>query len=264
MYILNGCIKIKYVNFLIKHLIVYLRFSNLSTYIYTNIHRYIVSTADCCLPRAFALCRCGDWTLCCCSCWPLTCPGSSSGWTVRNSAPGKLVEQDFRQLDIFRHWFRDPNPSVQFSSVMSNSLWAHGLQHTRPPCSSPTPRVYSNSCLLSRWCHPTISSSIAPFSSCLQYFPASGSFQMSQFFASGGQSVGVLSFSINPPSEYSGLIFFRMDLFDLLAVQGTLKSLLQHHSSKASILQRSAFFYSPTLTSIHDYWFITALFVITR
>ena len=82
--------------------------------------------------------------------------------------------------------------SVQFShSVMSNSLWAHGLQHTRLSCPSPTARVYSNSCPLSRWCHPTISSSVVPFSSCLQSFPASGSFQMSQFFASGGQSIRV-------------------------------------------------------------------------
>ena len=80
----------------------------------------------------------------------------------------------------------------QFScSVMSDSLWPHGLQHARPPCPSPTPRVYSNSCPLSRWCHPTISSSVIPFFSGLQSFPASGSFQMSQFFASGGQSIGV-------------------------------------------------------------------------
>ena len=79
----------------------------------------------------------------------------------------------------------------QFSrSVVSNSLWPHGLQHTRPPCPSPTPGVYSNSCPLSWWCHPTISSSVVPFS-CLQSLPASGSFQMSQFFASGGQSIGV-------------------------------------------------------------------------
>ena len=80
---------------------------------------------------------------------------------------------------------------VQFSqSVVSNSLWTHGLQHTRPPCPSPTPRVYSNSCPLSQWCHPTISSSVVPFSSCLQYFPASGSFQMSQVFTSDNQSIG--------------------------------------------------------------------------
>ena len=82
--------------------------------------------------------------------------------------------------------------SVQFScSVVSDSLWPHGLQHARPPCPLPTPRVYSNSCPLSQWCHPTISSSVVPFSSCLQSFPASGSFPMSQFFTSGGQSIGV-------------------------------------------------------------------------
>ena len=81
---------------------------------------------------------------------------------------------------------------VQFShSVMSDSLWPCGPQHARPPCPSPTPRAYSNSCPLNRWCHPTISSSVNPFSFHLQSFPASGSFQMSQFFASGGQSFGV-------------------------------------------------------------------------
>ena len=82
--------------------------------------------------------------------------------------------------------------SAQFScSVMSDSLGPHGLQHSRPPCPSPTPGVYPNSCPLSQWCHPTISSSDIPFSSCLQSFPASGSFQMSQFFTSGGHSIGV-------------------------------------------------------------------------
>ena len=87
-----------------------------------------------------------------------------------------------------------------------------------------------------------ISSSIVPFSSSLQSFPASGSFPMSQFFPSGGQGLGSFSFSCSPSNEYSGLISFRMDWLDLLAVQGTLKILLQHHSSKASILQHSAFF----------------------
>ena len=83
--------------------------------------------------------------------------------------------------------------SVQFShSAMFNSLWSHGLQHARPPCPSPTPGAYSNSCPLSRWCHPTISSSVIPFS-CPQSFPALESFQMSQFFTSGGQSIGVSS-----------------------------------------------------------------------
>ena len=82
--------------------------------------------------------------------------------------------------------------SVQFNhSVMSNSLWPHGLQYSRPTSPPPTPGAYSNSCPLGRWCHPTISSSVIPFSSHLQSFPASGSFQMDQFFTSGGQSIGV-------------------------------------------------------------------------
>ena len=82
--------------------------------------------------------------------------------------------------------------TLQFShSVMSDSSWPHGQQHGRPPCPSPTPGVHPNSCLLSRWCHPTISSSVVPFSSCPQSFPASGSFPVSQLFASGGQSIGV-------------------------------------------------------------------------
>ena len=86
------------------------------------------------------------------------------------------------------------NFQFQFShSVVSDSLWPHGLQHTRPPCLSPTPRVYSNSCPLSQWCHPTISSFVIPFSFCFQSFPASGSFPMSQVFPSGGQSIGVLA-----------------------------------------------------------------------
>ena len=89
-------------------------------------------------------------------------------------------------------WDRMPFSSVQFRhSVMSDSLLPHGLQHTRPPCPSPTPRVYSNSCPLSQWCHPTISILVDPFSSCLQSFPSSGSFQMSQLFTSGGQSTWV-------------------------------------------------------------------------
>ena len=125
--------------------------------------------------------------------------------------------------------------SVQFSlSVVSDSLRLHEPQHTRPPCPSPTPRVYPNSCPLSQWCHPTISSSVIPFSSCPQSFPESGSFQMSRLFASGGQSIGVSASTSVPPMNTPGLISFRMDWLDLLAVQETLKSLLQHHSSKAS------------------------------
>ena len=132
--------------------------------------------------------------------------------------------------------------SVQFSrSVMSDSLWPHESQHTRPPCPSPTPGVYPNSYSLSWWCHPTISSSVVPFSSCLQSCPASGSFPISQVSASGGQSIGV-SASASPPmntsNEHPELFSFRMDWLDLLAVQGTLKSLFQHHS----INQKNQFF----------------------
>ena len=137
--------------------------------------------------------------------------------------------------------------------VVSDSLQPHGLQHARPPCPSPTPGVYSNSCPLSRQYHPTISSSAISFSSCLQSFPASRSFPMSQFFTPRGQKYWSFSFSISSSNEYSGLISFRMDWMDLLAVQGTLKSspTPQFKSINSSALN---FLYSPTLTSIHDYW----------
>ena len=140
-------------------------------------------------------------------------------------------------------WGHRVRHSVQLSrSVVSDSLWPHGLQHARSCCLSPTPGVYSNSYPLSWWCHPTISSSVVPFPSCLQSFPASGSFPMSQLFTSGTQKYWSFSFNISPSNEHPGLISFRIDWLDLPAVQGTLKSLLQHHSSKASILQCSAFF----------------------
>ena len=125
---------------------------------------------------------------------------------------------------------------------MSNSLWPHGLQHTRLPCPSPTPGACSNSCPLSQWCHPTISSSVVLFSSYLQSFPASGSFPMSQFFASDGQSIGAsTSASVLPmniqdwfPLGWSGWIS--------LLSKGLSRVFSKHHSSKALILQCSAFF----------------------
>ena len=120
---------------------------------------------------------------------------------------------------------------TQFScSVASDSLWSHGLQHASLPCPSPAPRACSNSSPLSQWCHPTISSSIIPFSSPLQSFPASGSFPVSQFFELGAEGVQPFQWIFRTD-------FFRIHWFDLLAVQGTLKRLLQHHSSKASVLQ---------------------------
>ena len=133
--------------------------------------------------------------------------------------------------------------TYQFSlSVMSNSSQPHGLQHAKLPCPSPTPWACSNSGLWSRWCHPTISSSFVPFSSCPQSFPASGSFPVSQLFKSGDQSTGVSASASVLPLSIQGWFPLGLTWFDLLAVQGTLKSLLQHHSSKASILWHSAFF----------------------
>ena len=137
---------------------------------------------------------------------------------------------------VDNNWIYCSN-SVQFSrSVVSNSLWPHESQHARPLCPSPTPEVHSDSCPSSQWYHPAISTSVVPFSSCPQSLPASELFPMSQLFTWGGQSTGVFSFSIIPSEEIPGLISFRMDWLDLLAVQGTLKGLLQHHSSKDQFL----------------------------
>ena len=123
--------------------------------------------------------------------------------------------------------------SVQFSrSVVSDSLWPHELQHARPPYPLPTPGAHPNPCLLNRWCHPTISSSVIPFYSCLQSFPALGSFQMSQLFTSGGQSIGVSDSTSVLPMNTQDLTPLGWTSWIFLQVQGTLKSLLQHHSSK--------------------------------
>ena len=124
--------------------------------------------------------------------------------------------------------------------VISDSLQHHGLQHARSPCPSPSPRVCPSSSL-NQWCHPAISSSDTLFSFCPQSFPASRTFPVSRLFASGNQNWN-FSLSISPSSEYSGLISLKIDWFDLFAVQGTLRSLLQHHNLKASILWHSGFF----------------------
>ena len=125
---------------------------------------------------------------------------------------------------------------------MSDSLQPHGLQHVRPPRPSPTPGVYSNSCPLSQWCHPTNSPPFVPFSSHPQSFPPAGFFQMSQFFAAGGQSIGVsAAASVLPMNIQDWFPLGETSLFSLLSKK-TLKSLLQHHNSKASILWCSAFF----------------------
>ena len=146
---------------------------------------------------------------------------------------------------------------VVVSSVQSFShVWlfaTHGLQHSRLPCPSPIPRACSNSCPLSQWCHPTIPSSAVPFSSRLQSFPASGSFQMNQFFTSGGQSIGVsASTSVLPmniqdwfPLGWTGWISLQSKGLSRVSPTPQFKSI---NSSALSLL------HSPTLTSIHDYW----------
>ena len=144
--------------------------------------------------------------------------------------------------------------SVQFSrSVESYSLQPHEPQHASPPCSSPTPGVDSNSCPLSQWCHLTISSSVVPFSPCLQSFPTSGSFQMSQLFTWGGQSIGVSPLaSFLPmntqdwsPLEWTGWISFQSKGLSRVF------SNTAFHKHQLFSAQLS---FSPTLTSIHDYW----------
>ena len=143
--------------------------------------------------------------------------------------------------------------SVQFSpSVMSDSFWPHESQHIRPPCPSPTPGVHSNSHSSSRWCHPAISSSVVPFSSCPQSLPASGYFPLSQLFTCGGQNTGVSPSALVLPMN-------TQDWSPLGWTGWTPKSLLQHHSLKASILQHSAFFtvqlsYIHNHSLIHNHW----------
>ena len=134
--------------------------------------------------------------------------------------------------------------SVQFSrSVMSDSLQPHESQHARPPCPSPIPEVHSDSHPSSQWCHPAISSSVVPFL-LPSIFPSIRVFSSELALCIRWPKYWSFSFSISisPSSEYSGLISFRMDWLDLVAVQGTLNSLLQHHTSKVSILWHSAFF----------------------
>ena len=192
-----------------------------------------------------------------------------SGWSANYFFLNKA--QVYFQLFSHRHWLTmlsflslnfhlnysvfQPSLVVQGCSILWSTLhffyycyccsmsycWRpHGLQHARLPCPPLSPRVCSNSRALRQWCYLTISSSAATFSFCLQSFPASGSFPMT--FRSRWPEYWRFSFSISPSNEYSGFISFRIDWLDLFAVQGILKSLLQHHNLKASILQHSAFF----------------------
>ena len=145
--------------------------------------------------------------------------------------------------------------SVQFScSVMSDSLRPHEPQHARPPCPSSTPKVHPNPCPLSWWCHPTISSSVIPFSSFPQSFPASGSFQMSQLFTSDGQSIGVSASTLVLPvntQDWSPLGWTSWMSLQSPRDSQESSPTPQFKSINSSVL---SFLYSPTLTSVHDYW----------
>ena len=158
-------------------------------------------------------------------------------WSINNPPLTLVINSNFSLV------------SVQFSSVSHVRLFATPWIAARPPCPSPTPRVHSDSPPSSQWCHLAISSSAVPFSSCPQSLPASEPFPVSQLCMR-WPKYWSFSFSIILSKEIPGLISFKMDWLDLLAAQGTLKSLLQHHSSKASILRRSAFF---TVQLLHPY-----------
>ena len=166
---------------------------------------------------------------------------SNSSVTSRTVVHHSPLSMGFSRQE---YWNRLPFPSrVQFScSVLSNSLQPHGLQHARPPCPSPTPGVYSNSCPLSWWCHPTISPSVIPCSSCLQSFPESGSFQMSQLVASVAKVLVSASPSVLPMNIQDWFPLGWTGWISLQSKELSRKSLLQHHSSKASILWHSALF----------------------
>ena len=130
----------------------------------------------------------------------------------------------------------DPSEQVQFNSVMSESLWSHGLQHTRLPCPSLAPRACSNSCSLNQWCHPTISSSVIPFYSCLQSFPVSGSFSRSLFYTSSGQSIGASASASGLPMTIQNWV--PLGLTDLISLQS--KGLLRVFSN--TTVQKHQFF----------------------
>ena len=160
-----------------------------------------------------------------------------------------LISPNVCQILSFKNFNLPTGCSVQFShSVMSNSLQTHGLRHTRIPCPLPTLGACSNSCTLSWWYRPTISSFVVPFSSCLQSFPASGSFPMSQFFPSGGQSIGV--------SASASVLPMNIQDWFPLGLTGSPRNSQESSPTQfktISSLARS-FLCSPALTSVHDYW----------
>ena len=146
-------------------------------------------------------------------------------WTLKYTRQKKLITRGWI-LVIWCHVFEMPRISQSVQSLSCVQLFATSWTAALQACPSPTPEVYSNSCASSWWCHPTISSSVIPFSSRLQSFPASGSFPLSQFFASGGQSIGVSALASVLSMNIQDWFHLGFDWLDLLAVQGTLKSFL--------------------------------------
>ena len=177
---------------------------------------------------------------------------SPSPYKIQRLSPPLLTSEKNLTFTIilkFTHF-----SSVQFScSVVSDSLQPHESQHARPPCPSPSPGIHSDSCASSPWCHPAISSSVVPFSSCPQSLPASESFPMSQLFAWGGQSTGVSSLSIIPSKEIPGLVLQNGLVGSPCSPRDSQESspTPQFKSINSSAL---SLLHSPTLTSIHDHW----------
>ena len=176
--------------------------------------------------------------------------GLGWGWKWEGDSKGRRYMYTYGWL-MLRFDRKQQNSVKQFSlvqfshSVMSDSWRPHEPQHARPPCPSPTPGVYPNPCPSSRWCHPTISSSVVPFSSCPQSFPASGSFQMSQLFTLGGQSIGV--------SASTSVLPVNTQEWSPCSSRDSQESSPTPQFKSISSLMLS-FLYSPTLTSIRDHW----------
>ena len=167
--------------------------------------------------------------------WAMPCRATQYRWVMAESSDKQSIGEPVSKFSL---------------SVVSDSLWPQRLQHTRPPCPSPTPRVYSNSSPWSHWCHTTISSSVVPFSSHLQSFPEIRSLQKSHFFTSGGQSIGVsASASVLPMNTQDWYPLGWISLLSKGLSRVFSNTIVQKH--QFSVL---SFLYSPTLTSIHDYW----------
>ena len=174
-------------------------------------------------------------------------------WNYKKSFRLEGRSVPFQMLDLGAS--HSSVPKMLFGcSVLSDTLRTYGLQHGRLPCPSPSPRVCSNLCPLSRWWYPTISSSAIPFSPCLQSFSASGSFLMSQLFESRWPKYWSFNFNISPSSEHPGLISFRMDWLDLLAIPRDSQESSPTPQFKSINSSAISIFYSSTLTSIHDHW----------